>query len=90
MRKIIFILLFLGQFEIGLSQNNLSDVKKVYQLNHKIEIPTTLGLFAVNALGLYVLKNNTPINSDQITSLDKNDICKFDRHAVEQIHTRLS
>ncbi len=84
---IIIILFFIGQFEVGLSQNSSSEVNKIYQMNHKIEIPITMGLFAVNAMTLYVFKNKTPLNFNQITSLDKNDIWKFDRKAVEQTYS---
>ncbi len=84
MKKIILILLILGQFEAAWTQKNTLNIDKVYQMNHKIEIPTTLGLFVATPLALYVFKNKTPLNSSQIASLDKNDIWKIDRMAVEQ------
>jgi membrane-associated phospholipid phosphatase len=59
----------------------------MYQMNHKIEIPITLGLFVATPLALYVFKNKTPLNSSQIASLDKNDIWKIDRMAVEQTYS---
>jgi membrane-associated phospholipid phosphatase len=56
-------------------------------LNHKIEIPVTLGIFAANAMGLYVLLDKTPLSSSQVYSLDKKDIWFFDRNAVEQTYS---
>lgn len=87
MKKIILILLILGQFEAAWSQENTLDKDRVYQMNHKLEIPTTLGLFIATPLALYVFKNKTPLNSSQIASLDINDIWKFDRMAVEQTYS---
>lgn len=87
MKRKILILIIIGQFEIALPQKNTLDTDKVYQMNHKIEIPTTLGLFAVNAMTLYVFKNKTPLKPNQINSLNKNDIWKIDRIAVEQTYS---
>ncbi|MEE9574309.1 MAG: hypothetical protein V3W20_14735 [Candidatus Neomarinimicrobiota bacterium] len=87
MKRIILFLLILGQFEAAWTQKNTLNIDKVYQMNHKIEIPTSLGLFAVNAKAINVFKNKTPLNVDQITSLDKNDIWKIDRIAVEQTYS---
>lgn len=87
MTKTFIILIIIGQFEVGLSQNNSSDVNKVYQLNHKIEIPTTLGVLAANGLALYVLKNKTSLKSDQIAALDQKNIWMIDRNAVEQTYS---
>jgi membrane-associated phospholipid phosphatase len=86
MRKIVLILFFIGQFEIAWTQNKTSIVNQVYQLNHKIEIPVTLGIFAANAMGLYVLLDKTPLSSSQVASLDKKDIWFFDRIAIEQTY----
>ncbi len=86
-KRIILILLILGQFEAAWTQKNTLNIDKVYQMNHKIEIPISLGLFAVNAKAINVFKNKTPLNSDQIAALDKNDIWKIDRMAVEQTYS---
>ncbi len=90
MKRIILILLILGQFEAAWTQKNTLNIDKVYQMNHKLEIPITLGLFVATPLALYVFKNKTPLNSSQIASLDKNDIWKIDRMAVEQTYSGTS
>lgn len=87
MKKIFLILLILGHFEAAWSQKNTLDRDRIYQMNQKIEIPTTLGLFIATPLALYVFKNKTPLNSTQIKSLDINDIWKIDRRAVEQTYS---
>jgi membrane-associated phospholipid phosphatase len=84
MRKIVFIFVIVCQFEFVSSQNNSNSINSVYKLNHKIEIPATLGIFATNAVGLYVLNDKTPLSPSQVLSLDKKNIWFFDRNAVEQ------
>ena len=84
MRKIIISLLLVGQFGFAWTERDTSVVNSVYQMNYKIEIPLTLGIFATNALGLYVFNDKTPLSSSQIASLDNKDIWFFDRKAIEQ------
>jgi len=55
-------------------------------MNYKLEIPVSLGIFTVNALGLYVFNEKKPLSISQINSLNKNDILTFDRIAVEQTY----
>ena len=86
MRNIIIGLILLGQVEFVWSDNTISVSNTVYQMNYKIEIPLTLGIFAANALGLYVLNDKTPLNPNQIASLNNKDIWFFDRNAIEQTY----
>ena len=86
MRNIIIGLILLGQVEFVWSENTIPIANTVYQMNYKIEIPLTLGIFATNALGLYVLNDKTPLNSNQIASLNYKDIWFFDRIAIEQTY----
>ena len=86
MKRIILVLLIFGQFETAWAQNKTLVANTVYQLNYKIEIPVTLGIFAINAMGLYVLNDKTPLSSNQIDLLGKKDIWFFDRNAIEQTY----
>lgn len=69
---------------VGTSQTKSVNGEKSYKINFKAETSFTLALFAANAIGLNLLKNKTPLTSDQINLLDINDVWKFDRRAVEQ------
>ena len=84
MKQIILILLILGQFETSWSQKKSFANNRIYQMNYKLEKPVTLGLFVITPLTLYVFKNKTPLSNSQIANLNKNDIWKIDRRAVEQ------
>lgn len=84
MRKIIISMVLISQINFVWAKDKTSSVNTVYQMNYKIEIPLTLGIFATNALGLYVLNDKTPLSSNQIASLDKKDIWFFDQNAIEQ------
>jgi len=87
MRKITPILLFIFQFDVAWTQSDTLIENKVYHLNRKIEIPITLGLFAANYYGFQYIKNKPHLNTDQIATLNKNDVWKFDKSAVEQSYS---
>jgi len=65
-------------------QDSIPVHKNVYNLNYKIEIPLTVGLFALNYYGFGQINQKSTLDTIQITSLNKNDIWAFDRRAVEQ------
>ena len=58
--------------------------EKVYKLNYKIEIPVTVGLFAINYYGFGVVRRKPTLSVDQINALNVNDVWAFDRRALEQ------
>ena len=78
-----FLLLFSFVFDVS-GQDSLPVQKKVYQLNYKLEIPITAGLFALNYYGFGVLKQKPTLDTFQIISLNKHDVWAFDRRAVLQ------
>jgi len=86
MIKLLLPVLIISQLQFILDEANPRSDNKIYKMNHKIEIPLSLGVFAVNALGLYVLNEKDPLNSNQVASLNKQDINIFDRIAVEQTY----
>jgi len=53
-------------------------------MNHKIEIPVTVGLFAINYYGFGQLKKKPSLSVDEINSSNKNDVWAFDRVALNQ------
>lgn len=59
----------------------------VYHLSYKIEIPITVGLFAINYYELSLIKQKPALVTSQINSLDKNDVWAFDRRALNQTYS---
>lgn len=86
MRNIIISFILFGQVEFVWADSTPSAVNTVYNMNYKIEIPLTLGIFAANALGLYVLNDKIPLSQNKIASLNNKDIWFFDRIALEQTY----
>lgn len=68
-------------------QDSIAIPKKVYNVNYKIDVPLTIGLFAANYYGFGQLKLKPTLDTLQIMSLDKNDIWAFDRRALNQSTT---
>jgi len=65
-------------------QDSISEHKKIYRLNYKVEVPVTVGLIAANYYGFGVLRRKPNLNTYQINSLNKTDVWAFDRRALEQ------
>jgi membrane-associated phospholipid phosphatase len=65
-------------------QVNHETRQKVYSINYKVEIPVTLGLFAVNYYGFGVLKRKPVFDSTEVMLLNKNDVWAYDRMAINQ------
>jgi len=68
-------------------QDNKPVRKKVYKLNYKIEIPVTVGLYAINYYGFGVLRRKPTLSIDEINALNKDDVWAFDRRALEQSYS---
>ena len=66
------------------SQPADSLIKKVYNVRAVVDIPITVGAFALNYAGLRVLQQKTPLDSAAIANLDPNDVNAFDRCATKQ------
>lgn len=77
-----------------LNSSNAQDEKlnrnKIYKLNYYVDVPVTVGMYAFNFYGLYLINEKPLLNIDQVNSLDKNDIWAFDRSAVLQTHSHAS
>lgn len=61
-----------------------TDSGKVYQLNYKVEIPVTVGMFAMNFLGFSQLGKKPTLDSLYILTLDQEDVWAFDRCIFRQ------
>jgi len=58
--------------------------QKVYNVRAVVDIPITVGAFALNYGGLRILQQKTPLDSITIINLDPNDVNSFDRSATQQ------
>ena len=58
--------------------------QKVYNVRAVVDIPITVGAFALNYGGLRILQQKTPLDSMTIVNLDPNDVNSFDRRATQQ------
>ena len=56
----------------------------IYSVNRTVELSSTLGLFAYNAVGFKLLNSKPRLDSLEIASLDASSIWAFDRAATEQ------
>lgn len=65
-------------------QDTIPVRKKVYKLNYKVEVPATVGLYAINYYGFTLIRKKPTLEADQINSLDRNDVWIFDRRALMQ------
>ena len=66
------------------SQKKDSLNQKVYNVRAVVDIPITVGAFALNYGGLRILQQKEPLDSATIVNLDANDINAFDRRATQQ------
>jgi len=82
--SIIICLLFIN----ASGQDSIPAHKKGYHLNYIVEIPVTVGLFAINYYGFSLLKEKPRLDENQINSLDKNDVWAFDRVALNQNYSQ--
>jgi len=61
-----------------------SNDSRVYKLNHKSEIPITIGLLGLNILGLTTLGQKPALDTATVLALDQNDVWAFDRIVFNQ------
>jgi len=87
LRKLIFFILASLFILETHAQDKSPDKKKIYKMNYYVDVPVTLGMFGLNFYGFHLLKQKPNLTIDQISSLDKNDIWKFDRSAVQQAYS---
>jgi len=66
------------------AQKLKSDSAGIYKINKLIEIPVTLGLFAVHPYGFKYINDKPGLSTEEIAGLDADNIWKFDRKATEQ------
>jgi membrane-associated phospholipid phosphatase len=57
---------------------------KIYNFNKKVEIPVTIGLFGLSTYGFIYLGQKPTLDSNQVISLNQNDINNFDRKVFSQ------
>ena len=83
--KKILLLIFISLFIIATkAQVGRISRGKVYNLNYKVELPVTGGMFALNFLGFSQLSKKPILDSLQIIALNKDDIWSFDRRIFNQ------
>jgi len=66
------------------AQNDSTSHSKVYNLNYKVELPLTGGMFALNFLGFSQLSKKPTLDSSYILTLDQEDVWAFDRSIFRQ------
>jgi len=78
-----FLLLFTLSLNAWPQQSDSLD-QKVYNVRAVVDIPITVGAFALNYFGNNILRQKTPLDSVTIANLDPNNINSFDRCATRQ------
>jgi len=86
-KSIAFIFIVFNLSGTLTGQESGAEDKKVYHLNYKIDVPIIVGNYALNFYGLKLIKDKPPLTYEEVNTLNKDDIWKFDRRAVEQTHT---
>jgi membrane-associated phospholipid phosphatase len=81
--RIVTAFLFFSLAIIPDTHGQLFD-SKVYNVNPYIDGAITVAATATNYWGMVVLYRKAPLDSAEITSLDANDINRFDRSATQQ------
>jgi len=84
MRKSIVLIILFSLSLNAWSQQKDSLDQKVYNVRAVVDIPITVGAFALNYAGNKILRQKEPLDSATIVNLDANDINAFDRRATEQ------
>lgn len=80
---LIFVLLFIFP-PLGFGQKKEKEAGTVYDVNRKLEIPLTLGLFGVSVFGYNYLAEKEGLSYDKAISLSPEDVWWFDRPATKQ------
>jgi len=84
MKNTLILILFSIVFTQVVAQKKSSPPKKIYKLNHKVEIPVIAGLFALNIYGFGRIMDKPTLDSTEIVALNSDDIWAFDRRAAQQ------
>ena len=84
MKKATTLTLLLALSLNSWSQQADSLDQKVYNVRAVVDIPITVGAFALNYGGLRILQQKTPLDSMTIVNLNPNDVNSFDRRAMQQ------
>jgi membrane-associated phospholipid phosphatase len=84
MKKATSLTLLLALSLNSWSQQTDSLDQKVYNVRVVVDVPITVGAFALNYGGNRILQQKTPLDSMTIVNLDPNDVNSFDRYATQQ------
>jgi membrane-associated phospholipid phosphatase len=68
----------------SLGQETESAPATVYKINHKSELPITIGMLGLNFLGMNQLDKKPPLDTAEVFALDQNDVWVFDRIVFNQ------
>jgi membrane-associated phospholipid phosphatase len=86
----VFLLLFTLTLNAWPQQSDSLD-QKVYNVRAVVDVPITVGAFALNYVGNRILQQKTPLDSSTIANLNPDNINSFDRFATRQdpdyVHT---
>ena len=86
MKKILLLLITCLFIIETNAQNKSSKPEKIYSVNRKVEIPVTVGLFALSSYGFYHLSQKPALDTLEILALDQHDVPAFDRGVFSQSH----
>ena len=84
-RFLIFLILYSSIFK-AIGQDSTKTFNEVYNIKYKVDIPITVGMFALNIYGFNRLSQKSTLDSLEVLALDQNDVWAFDRHVFSQSH----
>ena len=84
MSRYLTLLILIPQSLNAWPQQTDSLDQKIYNVRAVVDIPITVGAFALNYVGLRILQQKTPLDSMTIVNLDPNNVNAFDRCATQQ------
>jgi len=85
MRFLIFLILYSSIFK-AIGQDSTKTFNEVYNIKYKVDIPITVGMFALNIYGFNRLSQKSTLDSLEVLALDQNNVWAFDRHVFSQSH----
>jgi len=86
-KKTIILFLIFSLFYAANGQDSIQTKKQVYKVKLAVEIPVTVGLFALNYYGFGQIKKKPSLTTEQVDALDKNNVWAFDRVALNQTYS---
>jgi len=84
MKNFIALIIFFSLSVNTWAQQRDSLDQKVYNVRTVVDIPITVGAFALNYFGNNILRQKTPLDSVTIANLNPNNVNSFDRCATGQ------